>query len=160
MHILLVCLCFALGITAYWYKRAYYGINPPQPVATGYIDWLKRSSAPLIVRALVDIMLFWLFFIPGYVDKLLGYLGWSEYEWVIVPVIHVPPLAFFLGLSIDSLVDVGISKIPILRDWLPQMPGPLPQKAVVEAQLVEQTTRVTQLQTTTTEIPNEQSKDK
>jgi hypothetical protein len=29
------------------------------------------------------------------------------------------------GLSVDVVSDFALSKIPVLKDWLPQMPGPL-----------------------------------
>ena len=117
---------FLIGMMAYWFKRAYYGINPPNPIANGYVHWLQRSAVPLVVRALLDSAIFWLMFMPGYVDKILGAVGWSEYEWALTGVVHVPPLAFFLGYAIDSLVDMGVSKIPFINSFLPQMPGPLP----------------------------------
>jgi hypothetical protein len=52
-------------------------------------------------------------------------------------------------------MDMAVSKIPLINQILPQMPGALPQAAVVEAQVVQQTTQVTQLQTTTTTVPND-----
>lgn len=148
-----VWLFYLLGMLSYWFKRAYYGIQPPNRIATGYKDWIARCWAPLLIRAFLESLIFWLMFTPGIADKLLGYLGWSSYEWVVVSVTKLPPIAAFFGHTIDSLTDMAISKIPGINNILPQMPGPLPQPAVVEAQVVEQTTKVTQLQTTTTVVP-------
>lgn len=121
-----VWVCFIIGMLSYWFKRAYYGVNPPNPVANSYGHWLQRSWVPLSVRALLEGTFFWLAFMPGYIDKVLAYVGWSEYEWVIAAVTHVPPLALFLGHTIDSVVDMAVSKVPGINKVLPQMPGPLP----------------------------------
>jgi hypothetical protein len=93
-------------------------------------------------------------FTPGIADKALGYLGWESYEWVVIVVTKVPPIAAFFGHTIDSIADMALSKIPGINQILPQMPGPLPQPAIVEAQVVRQTTEVTQLQTKTTVVPD------
>ena len=36
--------------------------------------------------------------------------------------------AFFFGLGVDAIGDFLVSKLPILKDFLPQMPGPLPRQ--------------------------------
>jgi hypothetical protein len=149
----IVWLFYLLGMLSYWFKRAYYGINPPNPIARGYRDWLARCWAPLTIRAFLESCLFWVMFTPGIADKALAYLGWDSYEWVVIVVTKVPPIAAFFGHAVDSVADMALSKIPGLNAILPQMPGPLPQQAVVESQVVRQTTEVTQLQSTTTVVP-------
>ena len=128
-RILEMWICFAVGVFSYWLKRAYYGINPPNPVATGYVNWLQRSWAPLAVRALLESLLFWILFTPGIAESALAYLGWTEYKWVVTAVTQVPPIAILFGHSIDSIADMAVSKIPFINTILPQMPPPLPQQA-------------------------------
>jgi hypothetical protein len=144
-------LSFLTGMAVYWLKRAYYGINPPSPVATGYYNYLQRSWAPLLVRAFIDSVIFWLLFTPGLADKALGAIGWTNYAWVVMMITQFAPVAALFGFFVDSVVDFAVTKIPYIKDILPQMPGPLPQPAIVQAQIVEQ--KVTQLQTTTTVVP-------
>jgi|SRR5580693_416080 hypothetical protein len=154
-HIVWLWLWYLLGMGTYWLKRAYYGINPPNPVATGYLNYLQRAWVPLIVRAFLESMVFWIMFTPGMADRLLAALGWEGYGSAVQLVTQVPPIAAVFGHTLDSIMDMAVSKIPLINQVLPQMPGPLPQAAVVEAQVVRQTTEVTQLQTTTTTVPKE-----
>lgn len=142
---------FLIGMGMYWAKRAYYGINPPNPVATGYVNYLQRSGVPLAVRAFIDSLAFWLLFTPGIADKALDAVGWSSYGWVVLMITQFAPVAAMFGFVVDSIVDFAVTKIPLIRDVLPQMPGALPQPAVVQAQLIEQ--KVTTLATTTTVVP-------
>jgi hypothetical protein len=146
---------FLLGMVTYWLKRAYYGINPPNPVATGYKNYIERAWAPLLVRAFLESLIFWIMFTPGLADKALAYFGWTSYGWAVQVFTTVAPAAAVLGHAADSVMDMAVSKIPFVKDILPQMPGSLPQQAVVKAQVVEQTTQVTQLQETTTVVPKE-----
>jgi hypothetical protein len=153
VHELWVWLWFLLGMATYWLKRAYYGINPPNPVATGYSNYLQRAWAPLLVRCFLESLIFWIMFTPGLADKALASLGWTSYGWIVLTVTSVAPAGAVLGHTMDSVMDMAVSKIPFVKDILPQMPGPLPQPAVVQAQIVEQVTKVSQLQTTTTVVP-------
>jgi hypothetical protein len=150
-HFVWVMFWFELGMISYMLKRAYYGINPPNPVATGYYNYLQRAGVPLFIRGFLETLFFWIFFTPGFADKALVYFGWTSYDWAVQAATSVAPVAGLLGHAIDSIADMAISKVPGLNTILPQMPGPLPAPVVVQAQVVEQTTRVTQLQTQTTQ---------
>lgn len=152
-HLVWMWLWFLIGMMSYWLKRAYYGINPPNPVATGYLNYIQRAWAPLSVRALLESLVFWVLFTPGIADRALVALGWTSYDWAITLITQVAPVAAVFGHAIDSVMDMAVSKIPVVRDMLPQMPGALPQAAVVEEQVVRQTTEVTQLQSKTTVVP-------
>jgi hypothetical protein len=144
---------FYLGMITYWLKRSYYSINPPNPVATGYVNYVQRAWVPLLVRAFLESLIFWIMFTPGIADKVLAYFGWTSYGWAVSMITQVAPIAAVFGHTLDSVVDMAVSKIPFVNTILPQMPGALPQQAVVQAELVEQ--KVTQLQTTTTVVGNE-----
>jgi hypothetical protein len=157
-HLIWMWFWFLLGMTSYWLKRAYYGINPPNPVATGYWNYIQRAGVPLGVRAFLESLIFWVMFTPGLADKALASLGWTSYGWAVGVVTQVAPAAAFFGHALDSMIDMAISKIPFVNTILPQMPGPLPQQAVVKAELVEQTTKVSQLQTTTTVVGGDDKK--
>jgi hypothetical protein len=141
---------FLLGMFTYWLKRAYYGINPPNPVATGYRNYVQRAWAPLLVRAFLESLIFWIMFTPGLADRGLAALGWNSYGWAIQVFTTIAPAAAVLGHAADSVMDMAVSKIPFVKDILPQMPGALPQQAVVQAAIVE--TKVTALETKTTTV--------
>ena len=115
---------FLIGMLSYMLKRSYYGINPPNPVATGYLNYIQRAWVPLLIRGLLESMVFWLAFTPGLADKGLTALGWTSYDWLINVVTSVAPAAAILGHAMDSVADMAISKIPYLN-LLPQMPGAL-----------------------------------
>lgn len=155
-HLAWVWVWFLVGMLTYWFKRAYYGINPPNPIATSYTDWLQRSWAPLTVRAFLECLIFWILFTPGIADKALAYLGWDSYQWAVMAVTQVPPIAAAFGHVMDSVADMAVSKIPFVKTILPQMPGPLPQPAIIQSAIVETTTntRVTELATKTTMVPD------
>ena len=79
-HQVWIWIWFYLGMGTYWFKRAYYGINPPNPVATSYPNWIERSWAPLLIRAFLETLIYWIFFTPGMADKALAYFGWTTYS--------------------------------------------------------------------------------
>lgn len=118
---------FFFGAAMYWLKRAYYMINPPNPVANGYLHLLQRAWVPLTVRFFADSVLFWMLFTPGFADQAMHYLGWEKAEWAISMVTQFAVFATTFGFFSDGALDIAISKVPILKDVLPQMPGPLPQ---------------------------------
>jgi hypothetical protein len=135
-----VWLWFLLGMLSYWLKRAYYGISPPSPVATGYVNYIQRSWAPLLVQAFLESLLFWILFTPGLADRLLAAIGWTSYGWAIQTLTTVAPAAALIGHAVDSITDLAVSKIPFIRDILPQMPGALPQPGTLTATITKQTT--------------------
>ena len=116
---------FLIGMSTYWLKRAYYGINPPNPVATNFTNYLQRSWAPLLIRSLIDSLAFWLLFTPGVADKALDAVGWSNYAWAVMMITQFAPVAAMFGFVVDSVVDFAVTKIPFGKDVLPQMPGPI-----------------------------------
>ena len=134
-HLLWMWIWFIIGMVSYMLKRAYYGINPPNPVATGYVNYVQRAWVPLLIRGLLESMVFWLAFTPGLADRALTALGWTSYDWLIQIVTTEAPAAAILGHAMDSVADMAISKIPYLN-LLPQMPGPLPQTIVPSGQAV------------------------
>lgn len=116
---------FLIGMAMYWLKRAYYGVNPPNPIANNYLHWLQRSAVPLLVRAFIDSMFFWLLFTPGLTDKIISSFGWQDASWALDMVTQFPVFASCFGFMVDSVVDIAVTKIPFVKDVLPQMPGPL-----------------------------------
>lgn len=128
-HELWLWLWFLMGMLIYWLKRAYYGINPPNPVATSYGNYIQRSWAPLLVRMFIDSLGFWLLFTPGVADKALSGMGWTNYAWVVMMITQFAPVAALFGFVVDSVVDFAVTKIPYVKDILPQMPGVLPKPA-------------------------------
>ena len=134
-----VWLWFLLGMFTYWLKRAFYGINPPNPVATGYANYVQRAWAPLLVRAFLESLIFWILFTPGLADKLLGALGWTSYDWAVQTLTTVAPAAAIMGHAADSVMDMAVSKIPFVKDILPQMPGALPSPGTVTITATQKT---------------------
>ncbi len=123
-HLVWLWLWFTVGMMVYMLKRAYYLVTGPNPVANTYTDFLKRCWIPLLVRAVVDGGLYWVTFFPDLFNYLLKLSPWDVQLHSPVPQYAV--FALFFGMGIDSLVDFSVTKIPWLKDWLPQMPGPLP----------------------------------
>lgn len=124
-HLVWLWLWFGIGSLMYWIKRAYYLITGPNPVANNVSQFIKRCWAPLVVRAFLDSMVFWALFTPGFADKALNYLGWTNFSWVVTMVTQFAVFAATFGYTVDSVMDFAVSKTPFIKDWLPQMPGPL-----------------------------------
>lgn len=119
-------LWFTIGAMLYVLKRAYYLVTGPNPIANTYKQFFHRAWIPLLIRFAVDSGIYWLTFYPDLLNGALGFLsrfGWNIQLHSAVPQYGV--FALFFGLGIDSIVDFGVTKIPYVRDWLPQMPGPL-----------------------------------
>lgn len=133
-HLAWVWFWFYIGMASYWLKRAYYLVTGPNPVATTYMQFVQRCWIPLLVRGFLESLLFWILFTPGLADRVLGYLGWDSYEWLVLLITEVAPLAAIFGHTLDSIADIAVSKIPFIKDILPQMPGPLPPAAPAPAQ--------------------------
>lgn len=124
-HLLWLWFWFFFGALMYWVKRAYYMINPPNPVATGYFHLLQRAWAPLAVRFFAGSVVFWMLFTPGFANQALGYLGWQKAAFVVSMVTQFAVFATTFGFFVDAILDILISKVPYIKDVLPQMPGPL-----------------------------------
>ncbi len=137
VHLVWLWFWFFFGAFMYWLKRAYYGVNPPNPVATGYKHYIQRSWVPLLVRFFLDSLVFWMLFIPGMADKLLGALGWSTMAGAVDMVTKYGVFAAVFGHTVDSIMDVSVTKIPYLKDVLPQMPGPTTTLNISDVNLVE-----------------------
>lgn len=116
---------YLLGMITYMLKRAYYLIKGPNPVANTWLDFAQRCWVPLLVRAVIETVAFWALFNEQVTGRFLGWLGWTGYEWLVIMITGVPQAAFFFGLSVDAIADFLVTKIPWIKDWLPQMPGPL-----------------------------------
>lgn len=128
-HELWLWMWFLILMAAYWLKRAYYGIQEPNRVADGYVHYMQRSWAPLLIRSLLDSIVFWLLFTPGVTDKALAALGYTNYAWVVMMITQFAPVAASFGFLVDSIMDIAVSKTPLIKDIVPQMPGPLVPKA-------------------------------
>src|SRR5882724_6253492 len=95
---------YYIGMSMYWLKRAYFGIQKPNAVANGYGHYMRRSWAPLLIRSVIDSFLFWILFTPGIADKGLAYLGWTSWAFGVILITQVPPVAGVFGFFIDSVV--------------------------------------------------------
>lgn len=150
-HLLSLWGWFLAGMMMFWLKRAFFLVTGPSPIAHTYGQFIERSWIPLLVRSFLDSLLFSLLFIPEFAASALNYLGWSSFEWAVRGVTQFWPFAAAFGYSVDSVMDMAITKVPFLKDLAPQMPAPLPQPAVVQAAIVE--IKTTALETKTTTIP-------
>jgi len=116
---------FATGMLLYWLKRAYYLVTGPNPIATTYVQFVQRCWIPLLIRAFLDSLVFWALFTPGFADKALKYIGWENVSWMVMMVTQFAVFAAVFGHTVDSIMDFAVSKIPFIRDQIPQMPPPL-----------------------------------
>lgn len=126
-HLLWLWLWFMIGMFTYVLKRAYYLVTGPNPVANSYTEFWKKCWPPLLIRAVVDSGVYWATFYPDVLNKALSSAGLS---WQLhSPIPEFGVVALFFGLFVDSIVDFGVTKIPYVKDWLPQMPPPLKASA-------------------------------
>jgi hypothetical protein len=137
-HLIWLWFWFFIGAFMYWLKRAYYGINPPNPVANDYHHYVQRAWAPLMIRFFADSMFFWALFTPGFADSALAYLGWAHGAAAMAMVTKFAVFSGAFGFVVDSGMDSALSKIPWIKDVLPQMPGPLAANVnITDQKLVE-----------------------
>jgi hypothetical protein len=133
---------FLFGASVYMYKRAWYLINGPNPVANTWADFFRVASAPLLFRFFVESIIFWLFFNPQLVVGMLDYFGWTSFSGTIRVITQFAPCSALFGLTVDVLSDwlIGtvVSKIPFLNGWWPQMPAPLPKAQIANPPSPEQ----------------------
>ena len=115
---------FSIGMLFYMMKRAYYLVTGPNPVATSYGEFIQRCWIPLAIRAAIDCGVFSLLDHPNIVNPVLSKFGIAFQ--LDSPISTMPGgVAFFLGLGMDSIVDFLVTKIPLVKDFLPQMPPAL-----------------------------------
>jgi hypothetical protein len=124
-HLLFLWLWFFVGAAMYWLKRAYYLVTGPNPIANNYTQFVQRCWIPLLVRFFLDSMVFWALFTPEFAGKALDYLGWANFSWVVMMVTQFAVFAAVFGHTVDSVMDFVVSKVPWVKDVLPQMPPPL-----------------------------------
>lgn len=128
-HHLWLWLWFFVGALLYMVKRAFYLITGPNPVATGVGSFLKVAGVPLIFRFAVDSGFYWVCFAPEVLQAGLQFMGWQTAAGVLGVITKYAPVAFFFGMTVDPLVDWGIptlvGRVPFLKDFWPQMPGPM-----------------------------------
>lgn len=122
-HLVWVWFWFLFGMIIYMLKRAYYLVTGPNPVANNYRDFFARCWIPLLVRSVIDSAIFWLLFYPDLFNPIVAKVGFSFQLHSPIPEFGV--VGLLAGLSMDSVVDFAVTKIPLLKDWLPQMPPPL-----------------------------------
>lgn len=121
-------LWFIIGELIYWLKRGYYLINGPNPIANNFNQFIDRCWPPLLVRGVVGAGVYWATFYPEIVSDTLNFFHWNLQFHSPLP--HYAVVALFFGLGVDNGLDFALSKIPYLKDWLPQMPAPLPKSQV------------------------------
>lgn len=100
-------------------------VSPPNPVANSYKHFIQRAWAPLAIRFFADSLVFWSLFTPGFADEALSYYGWSKASAAVSMVTKFAVFSAVFGFTVDSFMDMALSKTPILKDFLPQMPGPM-----------------------------------
>jgi hypothetical protein len=126
-------LWFGIGAIAYVVKRAYYMITGPNRAANSAAQYVRVAGVPVGFRLLVDSAIYWLCFSPDILQAGLQYIGWGKTAEVVAVVTTYAPCALFFGLFVDAIMDfvipVVIGKLPFLKDWWPQMPGPLQVQA-------------------------------
>lgn len=128
-HHLWLWLWFLIGAHAYIAKRAFYMIKGPNPAASTIKQYIHIAGVPIGFRLLVDSGIYWACFSPEVLQAAFKYFGWETAAAVVAVVTRFAVCALFFGLAVDPLMDWAIptlvGKIPFLKDWWPQMPGPI-----------------------------------
>ncbi len=128
-HHLWLWLWFGVGALAYIVKRAFYMITGPNPVANNAEQYIRVAGIPIAYRLLVDSGFYWACFSPLLLQNMLRFFGWQAGANVIGVVTDYGVCALMFGLTVDSGMDWAIptviGKLPFLKDWWPQMPGPM-----------------------------------
>jgi hypothetical protein len=137
-HLIWLWFWYSVGMGLYMLKRMYFLVTGPNPVANNYKQFWQRCWVPLLIRAAIDSAIFWMCFTPQLLPAALNYLGWSNFGWVASVITQFGPCAFFFGHTVDSIVDLAVTKIPFLNGFLPQMPAPLPSKSPTNLQVAAQ----------------------
>jgi hypothetical protein len=119
---------FIIGELIYILKRAYYLITGPNPIANDYKQFLQRCWVPLLIRAITGAGVYWLTFYPEVLSEAISLVGLNIQLHSPIP--HYAVVALFFGMGMDSILDFALSKVPYLKDWLPQMPAPLPKAQI------------------------------
>ena len=137
VHLVWLWVWFLLGMITYWMKRAFYLVTGPNPVANNYVQFIQRCWIPLIVRSFLDSLVFWALFTPGFADKALNYLGWSNMAWAVSAITQFAVFAAVFGHTVDSVMDLVVSKVPWINGILPQMPGPIHTVSPTDRQIAD-----------------------
>jgi hypothetical protein len=156
-HIFFLWAWFGFGMAIFMLKRSYWGVYGPNPIGSSYANYFVRCWVPLVVRAFWDSLIFWVCFQPLLLAGALAGLGWTSVSGYVAVITKFGGCAAGFGYLVDSILDtvaaIAEKHVSLLSGFLPPMPPPLPQRAVVEAAIVEQ--KVTKLETTTTVVPKE-----
>ena len=141
-HTIWLYLWFYVGMFLYIMKRAYYLVTGPNPIASSYGEFFSRCWIPLLFRAAINGGIFAATFNAQLVAKGLTLMGWSNWADAVGLITQFAPVAFFFGVTSDVFTDMAISKIGWLKEFLPQMPGPIPtpvptpeQRAVIDGEV-------------------------
>lgn len=124
-HVAWLWLFFLVGTFAYWLKRAYFLITGPNPVANDFGQFLRRCWAPLLVRFILDSGVYWATFQPQVLGGMLRAMGWEDFANEVNALTQFGFFALFFGFGVDSVLDFAVTKIPWIKEFLPQMPPPL-----------------------------------
>lgn len=127
-HHLWLWMWFMFGMMIYVLKRAYYLVTGPSPVANSYSEFFQVCWIPLLVRCVVDSGVYWITFYPDLLNGVVKAFGIDYPLHSAIPQFGV--VALFAGLFVDSIVDFAVTKIPFVKDWLPQIPPPLKKNFV------------------------------
>jgi hypothetical protein len=157
LHLLWLWAWFFIGMAIFMLKRSYWGVYGPSPIGSSYGNYFQRCWVPLLVRFFWDSLIFWICFTPQLLAEGLSLLGWSSLSGGVAVITKFAPCAAGFGYLVDSILDtvaaIAEKHVPFLSGVLPPLPPPLPQKAIVQAAIVE--TKVTALETKTTTVPQE-----
>src|ERR1035441_11085858 len=133
---------FLAGMGMFILKRSYWGVFGTSPIGSSYGNYFVRCWVPLLVRSFWDSLIFWACFTPQLLSGGMSALGWSTMSGVIGDITKFAVCAAAFGSLVDSVLDTAAAMaekhVPFLSGFLPPLPPPLPQKAVVQAAIVEQ----------------------
>ena len=113
---LVLWLMFLLGQFTYVMKRAYFSVQGPDHTVPSYRAYFVKYGVCLGIRIVIGIGLFWLW--VSYPDALSSLVARFNLN-LNLNIPKVPPVALFLGLSVDFVIDWITSRVPFLAKEIP-----------------------------------------
>lgn len=155
---MLVWLFFLLGQLCHTAFQVETIVRAPNNVAYSRLQILKDRWIAFLIRTISSTMFFWIF-LAGELATILGAFNVETPSWLKIVSVVIqssagPPIAWFIGLAIDSL----LAFIPFLKSYIPDVEGLPPTTTITTTTEIKDKKAETHTEVTT-EAPPPKEKD-